>query len=133
MPNDHLTTRTAKISLEKEGYMRISIIPDSVIDVEDALDNLLVIKNLSAGEKRLKLIDARGNWSMTAEARAIAKKNASPENTLARAYIIDSFLSKVIFNFFRSFSQTNIPEDYFNHEEEAIEWLLAVKINQNKP
>lgn len=101
------------------------MLPDVVIDSEDALDNMLVIKNLSAGKKMLKLIDARGKWSMTPEARKVSKKNFSPETTLARAYIVDSFLTKLMFTFLRSFSEKKIPEDFFNHEEEAISWLLS--------
>lgn len=127
MPNQLLTTRTAKISLEKEGYIKIQMLPDVIVDAEDALDNMLVIKNLSDGKKRLKLIDARGKWNMTPEARKVSKKNFSPETTLARAYIIDSFLTKLTLNFLTSFSEKKVPEEFFNHEEEAITWLLSFK------
>ncbi|MBK7666549.1 MAG: hypothetical protein IPJ32_03910 [Sphingobacteriaceae bacterium] len=51
MQNQRLTTRTAKISLEKEGYIKIQMLPDIIVDAEDALDNMLVIKNLSDGKK----------------------------------------------------------------------------------
>lgn len=132
MQTSHFTTRTAKISLEKEGYLKIDMLPDVVVDAEDALDNMLVIKNLSAGKKTLKLIDVRGNWSMTAGARKVSKKNFSPESTLARAYIVDSFLTKVMFNFLRSFTDKKVPEEFFNHEEEAIAWLLSEKNKSNK-
>jgi hypothetical protein len=134
MQTSHFTTRTANISLEKEGYLKIDMLPDVVVDAEDALDNLLVIKNLCAGKKTLKLVDARGKWSMTTEARKVSKKNFSPETTLARAYIVDSFLTKIMFNFLRSFTEKKVPEEFFNHEEEAVTWLLSNKnINQNKP
>jgi len=43
-----LITRTAEISLEKEGYIKIKIVPFSVIDEDDALDNLVVVKNISS-------------------------------------------------------------------------------------
>ena len=127
MPINHFTTRTAKISLEKEGYLKIVMLQGVIVDAEDALDNMLVVKNLSAGNKMLKLVDARGNWSMSTEARKVSKKNYSPETTLARAYIIDSFLTKLMFNFFRSFTEKKVPEEFFNHEEEAIVWLLSFK------
>jgi hypothetical protein len=127
MPNSHFTTRTAKISLEKEGYIKIKMLPGNVVDAEDALDNMLVIKNLSAGKKMLKLVDAREKWSMTSEARKVSKKNFSHETTLARAYIVDSFLTKVMLNFLRSFSEKKVPEEFFNHEEEAVTWLLTYK------
>jgi len=101
MPTNHFTTRTAEISLEKEGYIKIKMIPGSVVDTEDALDNMLVIKNLSEGKKTLKLMDARGNWSITAEARKVSQKNITPETTLARAYIVDSYLTKIMLSFFQ--------------------------------
>lgn len=127
MQNQRLTTRTAKISLEKEGYIKIQMLPDIIVDAEDALDNMLVIKSLSDGKKTLKLIDARGKWSMTPEARKVSKKNFAPETTLARAYIVDSFLTKLTLNFLMSFSEKKVPEEFFNHEEEAITWLLSFK------
>lgn len=125
MPANHFTTRTAKISLEKQGYLKIAILPDVTVDAEDALDNMLVIKNLSAGKKMLKLVDARGNWKMTREARRVSKKNFRPETTLARAYVVDSYLTKVMFAFLRSFQEKTVPEEFFNHEEEAVLWLLS--------
>lgn len=127
MQTSHFVTRTAEISLDKKGYLKIKMLRDKIVDAEDALDNMLVIKNLSAGKKMLKLVDARGNWSMTTEARKVSKKNFSPETTLARAYIVDSFLTKVMFNFLRSFAEKKVPEEFFNHEEEAITWLLSHK------
>ena len=127
MQDSHFTTRTAKISLEEEGYIKIKIMPGNVVEAVDALDNMLVIKNLSAGKKMLKLVDARGKWSMTGEARKVSTKNFSHETTLARAYIVDSFLTKVMFNFLRSFSEKKVPEEFFNHEEEAVTWLLIYK------
>lgn len=127
MQTSHFKTRTAEIGLTAQGYIKIKMLPDVIVDAEDALDNLLVIKNLSGGEKTLKLIDARGNWSMTAEAQKVSKKNFSPETTIARAYVVDSFLTKVMFNFLRSFAEKKVPEEFFNHEEEAIAWLLSNK------
>lgn len=103
------------------------MLPNNVVDVEDALDNMLVIKNLSAGKKMLKLVDARGNWSTTSEARKVSSKNFSPETTIARAYIVDSFLTKLMFNFLRSFTEKKVPEEFFNNEEEAVTWLLTYK------
>lgn len=127
MQVSHFTTRTAKISLEKEGYLKIVMLPDVIVDPEDALDNLLVIKNLSQGNKTLKLVDVRGNWSMTSEAKTVSKKHFSAETTVARAYVVDSFLSKMMFGFLRSFAEKKIPEEFFNHEDEAIAWLLSFK------
>lgn len=122
-----LTTRTARITLEREGYIKVKMLSGAVVDDEDALDNLLVIKNLSGGEKTLKLIDIRGSWSITPEGKKVSQKNFSAENTIARAYIVDSFLTKVLLSFFQTFSRKEVPEEFFNHENEAITWLLSHK------
>jgi hypothetical protein len=120
-----LITRTAKITLERGGYIKIKMLCGALVDTEDALDNLLVIKNLSEGRKTLKLVDIRGKWSITPEAKKVSKKNFTSENTIARAYIVDSYLTKVLLSFFQSFSNQEIPEEFFNHEDEAIAWLLS--------
>jgi len=120
-------TRTAEICKTSQGFIRIKIIPGSVIDEGDALDNLVVIKNISAGEKYLKLLDFTGDWSMTAEAKKISQKNSSPENTIARAYITDSYFAKLMHDFFDSLSMPELPQKFFTNENEAIEWLLSKK------
>lgn len=127
MPETHFNTRTARISLEEGNFLKIVMLPNVIVDAEDAIDNLLVIKNLSGGEKKLKLIDVRGNWSMTSEAKSVSKKHFAPETTLARAYVVDSFLTKIMLNFLRTFSEAKVPEEFFNQEEEAISWLLSQK------
>ena len=126
MPLKKQNTRTAEINLDKRGFMKIKILPDSIIDVEDALDNLLVIKSFSEGKKTPKLIDLRGQWKMTKEAKEVSKKNVSAENTIARAYIIDSYLTKVMLSFFQSFQSKELPQQFFNSEEDAIQWLLSL-------
>lgn len=120
-------TRTAEVSIDEQGFLRFKIIEGSVIDEEDALDNLLVIKNISGNKKMLKLIDLRGKWKMTKTAREVSEKNVSPKNTIARAYVMDGFLTKLLFKFFKSFSSDECPQAFFTNEDKAIEWLL----NQN--
>ena len=55
MQTSHFVTRTAEISLDEKGYLKIKMLRDKIVDAEDALDNMLVIKNLSDGKKMLKL------------------------------------------------------------------------------
>ena len=120
-------TRTAEITLDKRGFIRFSVLPDAVIDAEDALDNFLVIKTLSGGKKMLKLVDVRGKWKITKAAKEVSKKNVSPDNTIARAYVIDSFITKFLLSFFRSLNAQVVPQEFFTNESEAIKWLLAFK------
>lgn len=120
-------TRTAEVSLDPKGFLRFRILSGSIIDEEDALDNLLVIKTISGNQKMLKLIDLRSSWKMTKKAREVSEKNVSPKNTIARAYIIDSFLTKLLMKFFKSLGGSDCPQEFFTDEDKAIQWLL----NQN--
>lgn len=120
-------TRTAEIGKDSLGFIRIKIIPGSVLDEGDAIDNFLVIKNLSDNQKQLKLIDVRGNSSMTKAAREVSRKNISANNTIARAYLVDSFLSKLLYEFLQNFTTPEVPQKFFTNETEAIEWLLSKK------
>ncbi len=120
-------TRTAEIGRDSLGFIRIRILPGSVLDDADAIDNFLVIKNLSDNQKQLKLIDVRGNSSMTKKAKEVSRKNISPANTIARAYLTDSFLSKLLYDFLQKFTTPEVPQKFFTDEKEAIEWLLSKK------
>lgn len=127
MTTSSCITHTAEIKLDDRGFLYIKILPDSCIDEEDALDNLLVIKNMSKNTKLLKLIDLRGEWTITKKAKQVSIKNVSPETTIARAYITNSYFSKVLHDFFDSFGRQGIPQKFFTSEQKAIEWLLTKK------
>jgi hypothetical protein len=118
-------TRTAEISLENEGYIQIKLVSDIIIDDADALDNLLVVKNISGNEKRLKLIDIRGNVVLTPKAKEVTKKQVSNKNTIARAYLVDSYLTGLLKTFFESFSKPDVPQKFFTKKDEAVKWLLS--------
>lgn len=118
-------TRTAEIRIDSNGFLVFKIKPGSVIDEEDALDNFLVIKTLTKNKKFPKLIDLRGNWKMTKKAKEVSRKNISPENTIARAYIIDSLLTRLMLNFFKSFTKPEVPQEFFKNENDAVNWLLS--------
>jgi hypothetical protein len=99
-----------------------------VVDKEDALDNMLVIKNICGNQKTLKLIDLRGKWRITPEARRVTEKNTSETTTIAVAYIIDSFPTKITLRFLQAIGKgPGIPQEFFRTEKKAIEWLMQFK------
>lgn len=122
-------TRTAEITDEGD-FIRLKVIWGSVVDVEDALDNMLVLKNVSGGRKTLKLVDLRGKWRITPEARKVTEKNVSEHSTIAAAYIIDSFLTHITLRFLKAVGRIpGIPQEFFKSEKKAIDWLLRFKEN----
>ncbi len=120
-------TRTAEISFEEESYILIKLMPCSIIDDADALDNLLVIKNISKDDKYLKLLDMRGKITLTDKAKEVSQKNVSDKTTIARAYLVDSFLTTVLQSFLENFSRSEVPQKFFTKKEDAVKWLLEYK------
>jgi hypothetical protein len=127
MQKKYFKTRTAEITEEKD-FVRFTIIPGSVVDKEDALDNMLVIKNICGNQKTLKLVDLRGKWRITPEARRVTEKNTSELTTIAAAYIIDSFLTNITIRFLKAIGKgPGIPQEFFRSEQKAIDWLMQFK------
>ncbi len=97
------------------------------LDYEDALDNGLVIKNLSGGKPTLKLIDGRLNFSMDKKAREFIRSMDSKQ-TVARAVVKSSRFSAMIINFYTRISKPTIPTKIFTNYEEAYNWLMQFKV-----
>ncbi len=96
------------------------------LDLEDAVDNALVIKNLSEGTKVLKLIDARVSFSMDRKAREFVK-SVDLKQTIARAVVKGSTISILLLKFFTGISKPKIPTKIFSDYDEAYKWLLSFK------
>ena len=59
---------------------------------------------------------------VTKEAREYANKEGL-EGIKAGAFLVDSFMTKTIFNFFLSVYSPKVPTKLFTSKEEAINWL----------
>lgn len=127
MPLNSVTTRTAIFSIDENEILRITMLPDVLVDEYDIYDNNLVIRNITQGRKTRRLFDARAkNWSMTAEAKRQAGIQYDPGKIIAVAMLVNSGLGSSLMNFFRRFSNTQ--QKYFTKEDKALDWLLAIKI-----
>jgi len=118
-----ITTRTAEISLDETGILRVKVLEGVKIDLDDALDNFLVTKQLSAGQRRLKLIDTRVNWKIAKEARHYFLIENTPEKTIARAILVKSLFDKFTADFVNMLYRPQIPQKIFLSEKEALKWL----------
>lgn len=99
------------------------------LDYEDALDNSLVMKNLTGGKKTLKLIDARADFSITNKAQAYIDET-DLKQTIARAVVKGGSFSGMLINFFSSLSKPKVPTRIFQSYDEAYQWLLTFKHDQ---
>ena len=96
------------------------------LDLEDAVDNALVIRNLSKETKVLKLIDARVSFSIDKKTREFVK-SVDLKQTIARAVVKGSIISTMLINFFTGISKPKIPTKIFSDYDEAYKWLLSFK------
>ncbi|MGV3631594.1 MAG: STAS/SEC14 domain-containing protein [Bacteroidota bacterium] len=115
----------------EDGIVRTKVKPGSEVGVKEARENSAAVNSLSVnGDKFPLLIDARGIKSMTREARNQFSVRGRETSTTSFAIIIDSPLSRVIGNFFMGINKPAVPTRLFENEEEAIKWLLSLKVNK---
>jgi hypothetical protein len=120
-------TRTATIYVDENDIMHIEMHEGIKLDYEDALDNYLVMKNLSGNRPMLKLVDSRNNWRVDARAREFITSKEVLENTIARAVIKNSFISIILAGLFAKLNAPKVPTKVFTDYDEAYEWLLGMK------
>jgi hypothetical protein len=120
-------TRTAKIFMDENEILHFVMVENVHLDYEDAIDNALVIKKLSAGKPTLKLVDARVNWTMDKKAQTFLRSNKVKEKTIARAVVKNSFIDSLLINFFSGLSKPKVPTKIFTSYGDAYKWLLEIK------
>jgi hypothetical protein len=120
-------TRTAKIFMDKNEVLHFVMVENVHLDYDDAIDNALVIKRLTAGKPTLKLVDARVSWTMDKKAQTFLRSNEVKEQTIARAVVKNSFIDSLLINFFSGLSKPKVPTKIFTNYDEAYKWLLSMK------
>jgi hypothetical protein len=122
-----VTTRTALISLDTAGILSIKMLNGIILDYEDALDNFLVIKNLTKDQPVLRLTDFRGKFRIKKKAREFIRSKEVKGKTIARAVLVNNateiFLYKVYFFFAGTSGRTKVFKSY----QDANKWLLSQK------
>jgi hypothetical protein len=124
---EKIVTRTAEIFKDDDGIIHIRILNRVCIDMEDAFDNFLVVRNLSQGKEIIKLIDGRADWSMDIAARRFIAGKDVQGKTIARAVVLKSLLKRAICNYFIRLHKIKSPTKIFTDYDAAIKWLKEYK------
>lgn len=122
-----ITTRTVEAFIDETGILRIKIFGGVKIDLADAVNNFLAFKQLSVGQRRLKLVDGRNYWKSTKDARNYSSKEDVPEKTIAKAVLVNGIISKVISTFLSNRNKPKIPVKFFLSENKALRWLSSFR------
>lgn len=127
-PNmNKITTRTVEAFIDETGILRIKVFDGIKIDLADAVNNFLAFKQLSVGQRRLKLVDGRSYWKSTKEARNYSLKEDVPEKTIAKAILVRGIIDLLIYTLLRKRSNSKIPVKIFLFENKAKKWLNSFK------
>lgn len=107
----------------EDGIARTKVKQGAEVEIEEARENSIVVNSFYSGSKFPLLIDARGINSISREARNFFTTNGRETSTSAFGIIIDSYVSKVVGNFFLGINKPVVPTKLFSNEHQAIEWL----------
>lgn len=117
-------TRTCEIIFhEEEGFLRVSVLPEVEMNLEDARSDFEAARILANNTPLPILSDPRQLKSSTHEVRSFYASKELAENILAMAVLVDSLAIKMVVNFFIKFHKPHFPTRMFNKEAEALAWL----------
>lgn len=122
-----IKTRTGEFFLDENGILNAVMFENVVVDYEDALDNFLVIKNLTFNKPTLRLVDLTNNPRFEAKAKKFLENKEVQSIALARAILTGNNVKKVSLNFFIKLNSGKIPTRFFTNYNEAIAWLKLFK------
>lgn len=118
-----IQTKVAYFSYDSRSrILRMKIVEDASIEVEDAVQNYEAAQSLTGGEKHLLLVDAQANVYISKETR-IYSAQTKPNSPLAMALIVNSTANRLIGNFYINFNKPKVPTKLFPNEEKALKWL----------
>jgi hypothetical protein len=118
-----IQTKVAYFSYDSRSrILRMKIMEDASIEVEDAIQNYEAASALTNGEKHLLLVDAQANVYISKETR-IYSAQTKPNSPLAMALIVNSTANRLIGNFYINFNKPKVPTKLFPTEEKALKWL----------
>jgi hypothetical protein len=118
-----IQTKVAYFSYDSRSrILRMKILEDASIEVENAIQNYEAASSLTNGEKHLLLVDAQANVYISKETR-IYSAQTKPNSPLAMALIVNSTANRLIGNFYFNFNKPKVPTKLFPNEEKALRWL----------
>ena len=120
---DLASTRTARITLVKENFIRMTMLEEVMLDLQDMKDNHAMENKVAGGKPHVILIDTRANSMSTDEAR---KFTSGPEPTkyrIAVAIFFKGLAGRIGANSLVKKYTPKVPTRAFDNEAEAIEWL----------
>lgn len=110
----------------ENGLLRNNLKKPIHVTEEIMVELIEMRKKISNGTNQYWLQDISNLKSIDKKSRDIAEKEGQ-ELLYASASLVNSHITKFMFNTFLKLKKTEIPFRAFTKEEDAVKWLLSVK------
>jgi hypothetical protein len=120
---EKIKTRTGEFFVDEQTVLHVVMFSNVVVDYEDAVDNFLVIKNITKNKPCVKFIDLINKPKFEKKAKRFLENKEVQTMTKARAILTTNSVQKISLNFFIRFNTTNIPTKFFTDRDEAMQWV----------
>jgi len=118
-----IETRTEIIYLGEEGIVYCIARKGTILEIDDAKENVQAIAKVIGNGKAPVFVDIRQSEGASKEARKYFTSNEVAEIQSAVAMLVDSGFSKLIGNFFIGLNKPIFPLKLFTSKDEAVYWL----------
>lgn len=127
-----IKTRTALITLEKENFVRMTMLENIYLDLKDMQENHEAENHITNNQPHVVLIDTRLNSMSSDEARKFSSGDQPTKYRIAVAILFKGLAGRIGANSLINVYQPKVLTERFSEEIKAIEWLNSVLKNHKK-
>ncbi|MES2515041.1 MAG: hypothetical protein V4580_12900 [Bacteroidota bacterium] len=117
----------ADVQLLDIGVVRIDMLSNHIIDLEEAVQMNIAQGELLKWEPGLVLMVAGSTTQFTSDARDFSASREGLRFSIAEAMLVKNLAQRIIVSFYLKINKPAKPSKAFNTEEDAINWLLSLK------
>lgn len=123
MNMNQIITRTAQVTSIKESFVRMTMLEDAILDLNDMIENHDAENKIANGKKHVILIDTRLNSMSSSEARKFSSGDDPTRYRYAVAILFDGLAGRIGANSLVKNYKPKVPTQNFDDEKSAIQWL----------
>lgn len=121
-----IKTRTAIITLEKENFVRMTMLEEVYLDLKDMQENHEAENKITNNQPHVVLIDTRLNSMSSDDARRFSAGEEPTKYRIAVALLFKGLAGRIGANSMLTVYQPKVMTERFIDEAKAIEWLNTI-------
>ncbi len=127
-----ITTRTAIVSLEKENFVKMTMLEDVYLDLKDMQDNHRAENKVANHQPHVILIDTSLYSMSSDEARKFTSGEEPTKYRIALALLFKGLAGRIGADSLINTYQPKVPTEKFSEEAEAVKWLQTMLDNRKR-